>query len=140
MKQQRSNPPALADYAAMAHFSSSVRVGEMIWVSGTVGARPDGTPVDGMPAQARLAFQTLRAVLEDAGSSLADVVELVTFHTDVQGEMREFVKAKDEFFPDTYPAWSAVGVTDLAIPGLLVEVRAVAVAGSGSTETNEEQS
>ena len=139
MNQQRSNPPELTKLAAIGHFSSSVRVGDMIWVSGMAGATPDGKAVDGMAAQARLTFEMLRKVLGDAGSSLVDVVELISFHTDVQGEMRDFLIAKDEFFPDQYPAWSAVGITDLSIPGLLVEVRAFAVAGSGSTNSKEQQ-
>jgi enamine deaminase RidA (YjgF/YER057c/UK114 family) len=131
LKQQRSNPQVLAKLAASAHFSSAVRVGDMIWVSGTVGATPEGRPVEGMAAQAKLAFETLDAVLTEAGASLADVVELVTFHTDLRGDMRAFSKAKDAVFPTDFPAWTAVGVTQLAIEGLLVEIRAVAVVGSG---------
>jgi enamine deaminase RidA (YjgF/YER057c/UK114 family) len=38
---------------------------------------------------------------------------------------------KDQYFPDRYPSWTAVGVTQLAMPELVVEVRAVAVAGCG---------
>jgi enamine deaminase RidA (YjgF/YER057c/UK114 family) len=45
--------------------------------------------------------------------------------------MGAFSKVKDEYFPDRYPSWSAVGVTQLALPELLVEIRAVAVAGCG---------
>jgi enamine deaminase RidA (YjgF/YER057c/UK114 family) len=62
---------------------------------------------------------------------LEDVVELTTFHIDLRGEVDEFAKVKDEFFPRDYPAWTAVGVTQLALPELLVEIRAVAIAGSG---------
>ena len=134
MNQVRSNPASLAKLAASGHFSSTVRVGDMIWVSGTVGATPDGQPVEGMAAQAALAFENLRDALEAAGAKLADVVEIVTFHTDLQGDMRAFFKAKDAAFPENYPAWTAVGVTQLAFPGLLVEVRATAVAGSAQSE------
>lgn len=49
-------------------------------------------------------------MLEAAGASMADVVELMTFHTDLRGDMSAFVKVKDEFLPDRYPSWSAVGV------------------------------
>ena len=73
----------------------------------------------------------MRSVLEAAGATLADVVELMTFHTDLRGEMAAFSKVKDAFFTERYPSWTAVGVTELALPELLVEIRAVAVAGSG---------
>lgn len=112
------------------HFAQATRVGDTIWVSGQVGVDADMRPAAGMAAQARLAFEGLRTVLAEAGASLGDVVELTTFHTDLRGEMSEFGAVKDAFFPSNYPSWTAVGTTQLALPGLVVEVRAVAVAGS----------
>lgn len=115
------------------HFAPATRVGDTIWVSGQVGLRPDGRPGAGMPEQARLAFESLKAVLDEAGAALGDVVELTTFHTDLRGEMRAFAAVKDEFFPSAYPSWTAVGVTQLAAPEFVVEIRAVAVAGSATS-------
>lgn len=83
-----------------------------------------------MAAQARLAFQGLRRTLAAAGATLEDVVELTTFHLDLRGEMDQFAQVKDEYFQRNYPAWTAVGVTELALPELRVEIRAVAIAGS----------
>lgn len=125
-------PPAMQAMYDAYHFAPATRVGDTIWVSGQVGIDADMRPGEGMEAQARLAFQGLKAILEAAGASLADVVELTTFHTDLRGDMPAFAKVKDEHFPDRYPSWTAVGVTQLASPAFLVEVRAVAVAGSGS--------
>lgn len=116
------------------HFSPATRVGDLVWVSGQVGIDADGRPGDGMLAQARLAFENLRSVLAEAGAALSDVVELVTFHTDLRGDIQEFVRVKDEFIPANFPAWSAVGVTQLAYPEFLVEIRAVAVVGSGRAD------
>ncbi|MBL8554559.1 MAG: RidA family protein [Phenylobacterium sp.] len=124
-------PPALQPMYDGYHFAPATRVGDMIWVSGQVGIDAAMRPGVGMEAQARLAFEGLKAVLEAAGASLADVVELMTFHTDLRGDMAEFAKVKDAYFPDRYPSWTAVGVTQLAMPEFLVEVRAVAVAGCG---------
>lgn len=132
MKQQRFNPPGLTKIAAANHFSSAVRVGDFVWVSGCVGLGPDGKPAAGMTGQARIAFENVSASLSSAGATLADVVELGTYHTDLQRDMRAFFAVKDEFFPKGFPAWTAVGVTQLALPGLLVEIRAVAVVGSGT--------
>ncbi|MCW6530397.1 RidA family protein [Sphingomonas sp. MMSM20] len=114
------------------HFAPATRVGNMVWVSGQVGIDANMVPGDGMEAQARLAFQALKTALEAAGASMGDIVELITFHIDLRGEMEDFAKVKDEYLPDRYPSWSAVGVTQLAMPELRVEVRAVAVIGSGS--------
>ena len=122
--------PMQAMYDAY-HFAPATRVGNMIWVSGQVGIDANMRPGDGMEAQARLAFEGLKTVLDTADATLADVVELVTFHTDLRGDMPAFARVKDEYFPDRYPSWTAVGTPQLAMPEFLVEVRAVAVAGSG---------
>lgn len=126
-------PPAMQRMYDAYHFAPATRVGDTIWVSGQVGIDANGRPGEGMEAQARLAFAALKTVLEAAGASLADVVELTTFHTDLRGEMRAFSAVKDEVFPGNYPSWTAVGVTQLAAPEFVVEIRAVAVAGSGNS-------
>jgi len=126
-------PPSTQQMYDNLHFAPATRVGNMIWVSGQVGTDANMRAGQGMDAQARFAFQNLKSVLEAAGATLADVVEIITFHTDLRGDIAEFVRAKDEFFPDRYPSWSAVGVTQLARPEFLVEIRAVAVAGCGKT-------
>ena len=125
-------PAAMQAMYDAYHFAPATRVGDLIWVSGQVGIGADFRPGKGMAEQARLAFEGLKTVLEAAGASLADVVELMTFHTDLRGDMAAFTKVKDAVFPDRYPSWTAVGVTQLAMPEFLVEVRAVAVAGSGA--------
>ena len=113
------------------HFSPATRVGDTIWVSGQVGIGPDMKAGEGMQAQARIAFESLKAVLETAGASLSDVVELTTFHTNLRDEMEDFSAVKDAYFPACYPSWTAVGVTQLALPESCIEIRAVAVAGCG---------
>lgn len=132
LKRQSINPPGTEAMYEALHFSQGTRVGNTIWVSGQVGVDASMAPADGMTAQARLAFQGLKSVLEAAGATLADVVELTTFHTDLRGDMGAFTRVKDEFLPDRYPSWTAVGVTQLALPELLVEIRAVAVVGCGA--------
>lgn len=131
IKRQSIAPPPFKLLYDTYHFSPATRAGDTIWVSGQVGIDAQMRPGEDMRAQARLAFASLKAILEAAGANLADVVELTTFHTDLRGEIEAFSAVKDEFFPDQYPSWTAVGVTQLAMPELCVEIRAVAVAGCG---------
>jgi enamine deaminase RidA (YjgF/YER057c/UK114 family) len=112
------------------HFSQANRVGDTTWVSGQVGIDDNLTPASGMAAQARLAFEGLKRTLAAAGARLEDVVELTSFHLDLRGEMEQLTKVKDEYGPRNYPAWTAVGASQLALAELRVEIRAVAVAGS----------
>ena len=55
----------------------------------------------------------------------------VSFHTSMNG-IRDFGKVKAEFITQNYPAWSAVGIRELALPQLLVEIKATAEVGSGN--------
>ena len=131
MKQLLVNPKETQPLYDNFHFSQANRVGDTIWVSGQVGINDAMIPASGMAAQARLAFAGLERTLGAAGAKLEGVVELTTFHIDLRGELEEFSKVKDEFLLRNFPAWTAVGVTQLALPELRVEIRAVAVAGSG---------
>jgi len=110
-------------------FSQAVKIGDTIKVSGQVGIDQSFKPAEGIEAQTRFAFQNLENVLREAGAELADIVELVTYHTSMK-EMKGFAKVKNEFIKDNYPAWTAIGVTELVMPGLLVEIRATAVINS----------
>ncbi|MFU3487039.1 RidA family protein [Pseudomonas aeruginosa] len=131
-KRQLINPPHTQVFYDNFHYSQATRVGDTIWVSGQVGIDANMTPGKDIEEQAHLAFQALKTILEAAGASLADVVELMTFHTALQADMQAFARVKDQYFPDRYPSWTAVGTTELALPGLRVEIRAVAVAGCGA--------
>jgi len=114
------------------HYTPVLRVGETVIVSGIPAAGP-GTYEE----KVRRMFGELRKQLELAGASLDDVVELTSFHvqptdtTSFLGEFKRFSAIHHEFFPTHYPAWSAVGTTALLSPGAVVEMRAMAVIGSG---------
>lgn len=116
------------------HYSPVVRVGDTVTVSGIPAGR--GATYE---EKVRGMFEALRAHLATAGASLADVVEITTYHagpTDPQAFQAEFAKfapIHHEYFPRHYPAWTAVAVSALLQPGAPVEMRAVAVIGSGRT-------
>lgn len=129
--RQTINPPGMQALYDTFHFAPATRAGDLVWVSGQVGIDAQMQPASGMEAQARLAFAYVKHILEAAGACLDDVVELTTFHTALREDLAAFTKVKDEFFPGAYPSWTAVGISQLALPGLCIEIRAVAVAGSG---------
>lgn len=131
-KQQRIIPPGTEVLYDHYHFAPAVRAGNLIWISGQVGIDATFAAGETVADQARLAFEAIKVTLAAAGATLADIVELMTFHTDLRGEIEDFMKVKDEYIPDNFPAWSALGVTQLAAPEYKLEIRVVAVAGSGT--------
>ena len=131
MKQVIINPPERMPIYERWQYSQAIRVGNTVWLAGQVGWDENNQIVEGFEAQTRLAFQNLQQVLEESGASLEDVVELVTYHVNVEDLMR-FAEIKSEFFPKHYPPWTVVGVKSLALPDLLIEIKATAVIGSGT--------
>ena len=122
------NPEGTEVIYQTMRFSQAVKVGNIIWVSGQVGIDESLKPVEGVDAQARYAFKNLQQVLKEAGAELADIVELVSYHTDM-ADIKSFARVKNDFITYNYPAWTAVGVKELALPELLIEIRATAVIG-----------
>lgn len=109
----------------MHRYSAALRSGDLLFVSGQVGSRADGSPEPDFEAQVRLAFANLQATLKAAGCGLDDIVDLTSFHTDPQRQFDTVLKVKDEVFPAApYPNWTALGVTWLA--GFDFEIKVIA--------------
>ena len=95
----------------------------LIFVS---GQGPDDLKAD-METQIRQTFQRIGAVLEAAGASFANVVMVRAFFVHLGRDLAALRKVRKEFLVKPYPASTAVGTTELAIPGLEIEIEAVAV-------------
>ena len=121
-------PESVTGTAERYRYSPGIVVpaGDLLFVSGQVGRDATGTVVLDPERQFATAFENLDAVLTAAGTSLAHVVELTTYHTAME-HLALFAEVKSRFLTTTpYPAWSAIGVQELALPGLLVEIKATA--------------
>jgi reactive intermediate/imine deaminase len=112
--------------AAIGTYSQAVRVGHTVYLSGQIGLDPASMQlVDGIDAQIHQVFKNLAAVTSAAGGSLADVVKLNVFLTDL-GDFPRVNEIMAQYFAAPYPARAAVGVA--ALPrGALVEADAVMV-------------
>lgn len=113
--------------AAIGPYSQAVRAGNTVYFSGQIALRPDtGVLVDGdAAAQARQAFDNLRAVAEAAGGSLSNIVRLGLYLTDL-GEFAAVNAVMAEYFSAPYPARSTIEVAGLP-RGAAFEVDAVMV-------------
>ena len=112
--------------AAIGTYSQAVKVGDTVYLSGQIGLDPQSmTMLEGIDAQIVRVFENLKAVAEAAGGSLADVVKLNVFLTDLSN----FAKVNEtmsRYFSEPYPARAAVGVKELP-RGALVEADGVMV-------------
>ncbi len=129
-KRETIVPKGFEFYYERFHFAPAVRVGDVLHCSGQLGwAGPDDRVPADPKQQFTLAFENLRRVLEAAGASFGDVFELTTFHVGLQQHLAEFLAVKDTFFREPWPAWTAIGISELALPGAIVEIRAKATLG-----------
>ena len=67
-------------------------------------------------------------MLEKAGASLDEIVEMTSFHVGLNEHIGIFMQVKDGLIKEPYPAWTAIGVSELAF-GALVEIKVTAVIG-----------
>jgi 2-iminobutanoate/2-iminopropanoate deaminase len=110
-------------------FSEAVRVGDMFYLSGQLGNKPDGTLPPGIEAQARQTMDNIGAVLKRSKLGFGDVVKC-TVMLDNMADWPAFNKVYVTYFPDgKFPARSAFGADGLAL-GALLEVECWAYAGS----------
>jgi reactive intermediate/imine deaminase len=102
-------------------FSAAVRAGGVLYLSGQIGARPDGSLPDGIEAQARQVMANVGAVLAEAGLGFGDVFHCLVMLADM-AEWGEFNRIYLEHFdPARLPARSAFAASGLAL-GARVEI------------------
>ena len=124
----RKNIFSVSPYEDVIGFSRAVRVGDLVFVSGTVAWGPDGKLLGAgdVYAQAKQTLANIEGYLREAGASLKDVVRTRIYLTDI-GRWQEVARAHREAFGDVRPASSMLEISRLAEPEMLVEIEAVAV-------------
>jgi len=105
-------------------YASAVVSGDTVTLSGVVaGVRPGES--DLRAAYAR-AFERLGAVLQRAGVSWDDVVDITSFHTDLTTQMPAIVAVKNQYIKPPYPSWTAIQVARLIPDNGITEIKIVA--------------
>ena len=102
------------------------RVGSLLFLSG-IGPRHRVTESipEGIEAQTRACIENVKAILEDAGSSLEKVVDVTVFLTDIDRDFAAFNRVYGEFFEAIRPTRTTVGVVALPVP-ISIELKVIA--------------
>jgi enamine deaminase RidA (YjgF/YER057c/UK114 family) len=118
-------PPGRHALYELHRYSPAIRANGLLFVSGQVGSRPDGSPEPELEGQVRLAFQNLNAILAAAGCTFSDVIDVTVFmvNPDTQFE-RAWAVAAEYWGEAPYPTATAIGVTWLS--GFQFEIKVIA--------------
>ena len=130
MEKQYLNPDTLLKPRGYTHIVTITGPAKMIFISGQVAIDKEGKLVGpgDLKTQIRQCSANLKAALEAAGATPADIVKTNTYIVNYkQSDYSAMREARGELFPDGEPpASTLVGVTSLAVDGLMVEMEAVA--------------
>jgi enamine deaminase RidA (YjgF/YER057c/UK114 family) len=125
-------PTVWADFYEESHIPAAVRVGDTLHVTGHTGETADGIFSADSSEQIRQVFRNIALTLAEGGVDRSDVVEINSYHVGLQNQAEALLGVAAEFLEDPYPAWTAVGVTELILPEALVEISCVAVVPNDS--------
>ena len=131
MSDRESSLPPDAARTADLRYSPALRVGRAVYVSGHIGRRDDGVLSDDPEEQIRTAFVEVGRSLAELGATWRDVVEITSYHVGLQAQREAVTRVHRDFIEEPYPAWTAVGVSELLAPGAVVEISVVALLPDG---------
>ncbi len=112
-------------------FSPAVKAGPFIFISGVIGSQKGSRPFKDIGDEFRAAFDDIVELLAAAGSTVGDIVALDTFHVtdNFLDDLHKFNEVRENDMGAPHPAWTAIGVKSLAIPGAHAEIRVTAYVG-----------
>jgi len=108
------------------HFSEAVESDGLLLCSGIIGTGQDGKVPEYIREEFDNAWSGVISLLKEAGADASHIVEYTSYHVGLQANMAAFMEVRDKYLGEPWPAWTAIGITELAVPGAHVEIRVTA--------------
>lgn len=110
----------------ISHYCDAVEFGNLLFIAGIPPTDKSGKVVGGddVAEQTRQVFRNMKLVLDAAGASFADILKVTVYLLDIN-DRAKINPVRKEYFGDARPASTLIGISELAIPGMKVEIEAV---------------
>jgi enamine deaminase RidA (YjgF/YER057c/UK114 family) len=108
------------------HFAPGVQAGNLVLLSGQLGLDSAGDIPQDLSEEFRNAWRAVGRILQHAGLGYEQVIEYTTYHVGLRSHLGDFIAVRDEFISPPWPAWTAIGIAELAVPRAHVEIRVTA--------------
>jgi len=110
----------------ISHYTDAVRFNDLVFISGLAPFDENDRLVGegDVAAQTRQIFKNMRKILDAAGADFSDILKVTVFLTDV-ADRTKINPVRQEFFGSSRPASTLIGVSELALPGMKIEIEAV---------------
>ncbi len=110
---------------ALGPYSHANKVGNMVFISGQIPLKADGTVVEGVEEQAKQCLENVKAIIEEAGGTLENIVKTTIFMTDL-GNFTRVNEVYGTYFTENHPARTTIEISKLPL-GVGIEIEAIAV-------------
>jgi reactive intermediate/imine deaminase len=110
----------------ISHYTDAVRFDNVLYISGLAPVDKDMNLIGGddAAAQTRQIFENMKSILDAAGAGFGDVLRVTVYLTDISD--RTIINpVRQEYFGDARPASTLIGINELAVPGMKVEIEAI---------------
>ncbi len=119
-------PPGMEHAVPQFGYAPGLISGGFLFMAGQLGRDDAGDVIADPEAQIARAWQNVRGVLQAAGGDIADIVDVTSFHVGLREHLALYKSVRDRFMQGHTPPWTAIGVSELSRPGLIVEIKCIA--------------
>ncbi|UPY36283.1 RidA family protein [Sediminicoccus sp. KRV36] len=119
-------PPGMAHAVPQFGYAPGLVSGGFLFMAGQLGRDDAGQVIADPEAQITRAFENVLAILHAAGAGIADLLDVTSFHVGLRETLPLYKTVRDRFMQGHTPPWTAIGVSELSRPGLIVEIKGIA--------------
>ncbi len=119
-------PPGMEQVVPQFGYAPGLVASGFLFMAGQLGRDDEMRVIEDPEAQMTRAWQNVIAILVAGGCAVRDIVDVTTFHVELRRHLALYRQVRDRFMQGHAPPWTAIGVSELSRPGLIVEIKCIA--------------